>query len=145
MKIIRSSVCIILLYWLVSASATAQVTARRLTKKITDANAAANQVNQPAPTAVAPPQVIAPPARIVTNGVPEKTTEEKAAILQRTIEFQKKRAEAGAPSAQYDLGLRYLNGDGVERNPELAQKWLHSAATNGNMQAVKKLKELDKK
>lgn len=145
MKIIRSSVCIILLYWLVSASATAQVTARRLTKKITDANAAANQVNQPAPTAVAPPQVIAPPARIVTNVVPEKTTEEKAVILQRTIQFQKKRAEAGAPSAQYDLGLRYLNGDGVEKNPELAQKWLHSAANNGNMQAVKKLKELDKK
>ena len=78
----------------------------------------------------------------MTNVVPEKTKEQKDEMLRKTIEFQKKRAEAGAPSAQYDLGMRYLTGDGLEKDPKLARKWLYSSATNGNSQAVKKLKEL---
>lgn len=144
MKSIRLLVFLIAAFSLLSSSASAQVTARRVTKKITDANAAANQVNQPAPPAPVPVPVVAPP-KVLTNAVPEKTPEQKAKILQKTIEFQKQRAEAGAPTAQYDLGMRYLNGDGIEKNLELAQKWLHSAATNGNTQAVKKLEELNKK
>jgi TPR repeat protein len=129
-------------------NASAQITARRLTKRVTDANAA-NQANQSAPASPAPAQTIVPvPAsqpRILTNAVPEKTKEQKEEMLRKTIEFQKKRAETGAPTAQYDLGMRYLNGDGVEKNSELAEKWLRASATNGNSQAAKKLEELNKK
>ena len=149
MKTIRLLACAIFVSFLLISNAIAQTTARGLTKKITDANAAANQdlnrsLTEPPPAAPAPSKTIKPSPQAVTNVVPEKTAEQKVAILQKTIEFQKKRAEAGAPTAQYDLGIRYLNGDGVEKNPELAKKWLHSAATNGNTQAVKKLGELKK-
>jgi len=122
--------------------AIAQVTARRITRRITESNAVADKAAAPAPatvkTNVAPPQIL-------TNTVSEKTKEQKEEILQKTIAFQKKRAEEGAPTAQYDLGMRYLNGDGVEKNLELAQKWLQASAANGHTSAIKKLEELKKK
>jgi TPR repeat protein len=154
MKTICLSLCLVGIGCLVTFDSSAQITAHRLTKKITDANAAQNQslnraLNQPPATRPTPPSpsapVVAPPSpRAQTNIVSEKTEEQKRVILQKTIEFQMKRAEAGASTAQYDLGMRYLNGDGLEKNPELAQKWLNSAATNGNAQAIKKLKELSR-
>lgn len=152
MKITRCLSYIFLVGCAFTFDASGQVSARRITKRAVDANAAENRalnhalsapVQQPASTATPPSAPAAIPAPVVTNAVPEKTPEQKAQLLQKTIEFQKKRAAAGAPTAQYDLGMRYLNGDGLEKNPELAQKWLKAAATNGNSQAVKKLKELN--
>lgn len=145
MKTLRLIACIIPTSFLFASNVSAQITAKRLTKKITDANAAANQVNQQEPARTPPAPVAKPPQIIITNNTPEKTAEQKAKILQKTIEFQKKRAEEGAPTAQYDLGMRYLNGDGVEKDSELGQKWLSAAATNGNTQAIRKLEELKKK
>jgi TPR repeat protein len=91
----------------------------------------------------------APPTTQVitsTNQVtPQKTDEEKAELLKKTIEFQKRRAAEGSATSQYDLGLRYLNGDGLEKNPEEARKWLELSAKGGNNQAKAKLEELDKK
>lgn len=69
----------------------------------------------------------------------------KAQVARKTLEFQMKRAEAGAAHAQYDLGVRYLKGDGVEKNLDTARKWLAAAARNGNNQAVKKLEEMNPK
>jgi len=123
-------------------SATAQITARKATRRITAPNGATNKPAIPSPVAT---QATAPQSRVLTNAVPEKTKEQKEEILRKTIEFQKKRAEEGAPTAQYDLAMRYLNGDGVEKNLELAQKWLQASATNGNSQAAKRLEELKKK
>jgi len=40
------------------------------------------------------------------------------------------RAKAGNPQAQYDLGLCYLNGDGVLRNYLEAYKWVFSSGTS---------------
>ena len=61
-----------------------------------------------------------PPARPQTNTVDaeilKKQTDQKAETLKRTIEFQKKRAEQGSAVAQFDLGKRYLMGDGLEKN-----------------------------
>ncbi len=129
----------------------AHAQARRLTSRIVNPDNTLKQPPQPglqpAPPA-APATTVATPARpatVVTNVVPEKTKEQKAEMVRKTVEFQKKRAEAGAPTAQYDLAMRYLTGDGVEKDPKLGRKWLESAATNGNNQAVKKLSELDKK
>jgi TPR repeat protein len=74
---------------------------------------------------------------------PEKEKAEKAAAVKRTVEFQKKRAEAGSETAQYDLGMRYLNGDGVEQDLTLARKWLKASAEKGHKFAAKKLAELE--
>lgn len=39
------------------------------------------------------------------------------------------------PNAAYDLGLRLLRGDGVERNTYQALEWLRKAGDNGHVQA----------
>lgn len=39
------------------------------------------------------------------------------------------------PNAAYDLGLRLLRGDGVERNSYQAIEWLRKAGDNGHVQA----------
>ena len=124
--------------YFVAFQANAQYSPRQLSKKAIDANASENRalkksLNEPTPAAPSAPATVAPvapstPTRVATNSVPEKTAAQKAQMLQKTIEFQKKRAEGGAPTAQYDLGIRYLNGDGVEQNAELAQKWLQALA-----------------
>ena len=72
---------------------------------------------EPVPTtAVAPnppaitnqPVPVAPPVRV-------KTPAEIQEIERKTIEFQIARAHEGSASAQYDLGMRYLSGNGVDR------------------------------
>ena len=124
--------------------------ARKLTERVVNPDKTLRQPTQP----VAPAQnrqSIAPPPQQqqqplpAQNPLPEKTKEQKEELVRKTIEFQKKRAEAGAPTAQYDLGMRYLNGDGVEKDLDLAKKWLSAAATNGNSQAAKKLETLSEK
>ena len=45
---------------------------------------------------------------------------------------QTQAAEAGNPTDQYNLGIRYLKGIHVETNEELALKWIRAAATNTN-------------
>jgi len=90
--------------------------------------------------AVAPPPVIV----IAPQRPKEKTDAEKAEEQQRIIAFVKLRAEAGKAAFQYDLGLRYLKGDGVEPDLELARKWIGAAVKQGHEQARKKLEELEK-
>jgi hypothetical protein len=125
--------------------------ARQLTRRIVSPNNTLITPNVPNPSAPATrPAPTAPPVAPQTRPtniyvLPEKTQAQKDEILRKTIEFQKQRAAAGAPTAQYDLGMRYLNGDGVEKDPALAKKWLTAASTNGSSEAVKKLEELNKK
>src|SRR5919108_4384538 len=45
---------------------------------------------------------------------------------------QQKRAEEGYPTDQYNLGIRYLKGDGVEKDEQLALGWIRAATTNAN-------------
>ncbi len=128
----------------------AEAQARRLTERVVNSDNTPVRPAQPGtpapqrpnPTAVAP---VPRPLLVNTNVIPEKTKAQKDEMVRKTIAFQKKQAEAGAPTAQYDLGVRYLNGDGVEKDSELARKWLNASATNGNTQAAKKLLELEKK
>lgn len=67
---------------------------------------------------------------------------DKSELDRRVVAFQTKRAEEGSASAQYELGLRYIKGDGVEKNVSKAQRWLKAAAAGGNTQAVRKLAEM---
>jgi hypothetical protein len=41
-------------------------------------------------------------------------------------------AEAGSPAAQYNLGMFYNNGIGVEKNPSQAFHWFEKAANGGD-------------
>ena len=118
----------------------AQPTARQITKKIVPppTPAAPAEASKKTQTTPAPSTATKPSPPVVR----EKTKEEKEEILKKTIEFQKQRAASGSATAQYDLALRYLNGDGVEKNLETAQKWFGEAAKQGHSGAIKKLEEL---
>jgi len=43
---------------------------------------------------------------------------------------------------KFDLGLRFLKGDGVQDDPAEAASWLKAAAATGDQRAVQMLKEL---
>jgi len=47
----------------------------------------------------------------------------------------KHHAEQGNPDAQYELGLRYWDGIGIEQNREEADQWFRQAAEQGHEQA----------
>jgi TPR repeat protein len=57
------------------------------------------------------------------------------------IEFLKKRVAEGSISATYKLGLRYLEGDGVEIDKAEAIRLLKLAAERGDKKAAEKLQE----
>lgn len=97
-----------------------------------------NTTLPPGPVVAPPPAV---PAVTVTNS--PKALAEREAAKKRAIELQRKRAEGGSASAQYELGVRYLNGDGVEKNLAEARKWLTAAARQDHFWAKKKLAELE--
>jgi len=98
-----------------------------------------------APTRPVPVPSPTPPGQTVVPIAPadaEKAKAEKDAAVNRLIEFQKKRAEAGSATAQYDLGLRYLKGDGIEQNLVEARKWFQAAAKQEHPLAAKQLDEV---
>lgn len=74
-----------------------------------------------------------------TRNPPAQSSEETG---RKVLNNQKRLAEQGYPSAQYDLGLRYLTGNGVEKNLDLARQWLQKSAQNGNADASRKLSQL---
>ncbi len=113
------------------ANAATATDPRGLTRRI------APQITPPS-TAPAPPTAAPAPAPID----PEKAEAAKKDTEDKRLAYQKKKAEEGADYAQYDLGIRYLNGDGVEKNVETGKQWLEKAAKNGHSGAKKKLEEL---
>jgi len=48
-------------------------------------------------------------------------------------------AERGNVDAQFELGIRYLGGEGFEQNPEKAALWLQKAADQHNLAAMNAL------
>lgn len=66
----------------------------------------------------------------------EQTAEEK-----KKLQWQVERAEKGSDPAQFALGMRYLEGKGVEKDLKKARKWLEASAKQGNAEAKKALKE----
>ena len=48
----------------------------------------------------------------------------------------KKSAEGGDAKAQFDLGMKFLFGDGVEENPKTALEWVLKGAEGGNAAAM---------
>lgn len=67
---------------------------------------------------------------------------EKDETAKRLINHQLKSAEAGNRSSQYDVGLRYLKGDGLPQDRLAAIRWLTKAAEQGHQQAKEKLESI---
>lgn len=53
-------------------------------------------------------------------------------------------AEAGDAEAQYELGVMYLKGQGVDQDRDQALLWLKRASDGGNQQATSKLSRVQK-
>jgi len=142
------TVCLLAAAGMIATPDTLAQSARQLTRKIVPPPA-----NQPPARQTPPPSAARPPANVpspqpAAAPAPVDPAKEKAKqeeVLKKTIEFQKKRAAEGSPSAQYELGLRYLNGDGLEKNEAEGRKWIEQSAKNDHTQAKKKLEELDRK
>jgi len=115
------------------ANAASATDPRGLTKRI------APQIT-PQASAAKPAAPVAVPAPAPID--PVKAEAAKQETENKRLTYQKKKAEEGADYAQYDLGIRYLNGDGVEKNADTAKQWLDKAAKNGHSGAKKKLQEL---
>ncbi len=56
------------------------------------------------------------------------------------IEWLKFAAELGDANAQYQLGIKYYTGSGIERNKKQAYEWIAKAASKGNKEAKRSLK-----
>lgn len=54
-------------------------------------------------------------------------------LSQTDFEATKARAEAGEAKAQFELGINYYNGTGVEKSYQEAIKWIRFAAEQGNV------------
>jgi hypothetical protein len=56
-------------------------------------------------------------------------------VAAEDLEPLRKKAEAGDAAAQFSLGLRYGNGEGVPKDYAEAMKWLRKAAEQGDASA----------
>lgn len=117
--------------------------ARKLTERITGPGKPIPPRPSPAPRPVRPASpAVTPAPPLAAPKDPRKAAAEKDERLRKVIEFQKQRAEKGSPTSQYDLGMRYLTGDGLEPDLPLAKKWLGAAAKQGHKMAAKRLEEI---
>jgi hypothetical protein len=66
----------------------------------------------------------------------EEISQAKLQMRSRVVAYQHQQASNGFGSFQYEIGKRYLNGDGVPVDAELARHWLRSACTNGLSEAT---------
>ena len=64
--------------------------------------------------------------------------------LARAAVFYELAANTGLAAAQYNLGVMYTQGAGVDASDELARSWFEKAAAQGNELAIQNL-ELMKK
>jgi len=79
------------------------------------------------------------------NGTPQTSQTQPRApeVEDSLLKFQRQKAMSGMPISQYDWGMRYLRGDGVEQDEEQARNWLKMAANQGESRAKMELDRLD--
>lgn len=71
----------------------------------------------------------------------EQKQMELSAEEKKKLQWQMDRAEKGSDPAQFALGMRYLEGKGVDKDLKKARKWLTESAKQGNAEAKKALAE----
>jgi Sel1 repeat len=74
---------------------------------------------------------------------PEAEAKRKAELAARTLTWHREQAEQGSAYGQYQMGMHYLNGDGVPKDLQRARDWFLKSAKQGNDDAYQKLKNLD--
>lgn len=144
--------------------------AAQKTNAVANANGAGVSANTPAnapnpaisytpnavPYLVRPPQISANatnvPSRISAAKKAEPETPKSPPIYEASgppfndrdplLAYQQEQADKGNPESQYAIGMRYLNGTGLEQSDQLARQWLEKASANGNLRAREKLREL---
>ncbi|MHC1762906.1 MAG: tetratricopeptide repeat protein [Verrucomicrobiia bacterium] len=62
----------------------------------------------------------------------------------RVVEFQKKRAAEGSVEAAFELGKRYLEGRGVDKDADQARRYLQQAAAGDHKEAKALLASMPK-
>lgn len=68
--------------------------------------------------------------------------EHRVSRLREIVASRGEEAARGDAFAQYDLAMRYLNGDGVKKNCAIAILWLRAAAARNSLQAKEMLETL---
>jgi hypothetical protein len=83
--------------------------------------------------------------------VPKQTAEQRKIKAGRerlnhnALLWQLERAQGGSATAMRSIGMRYLTGDGLEKNEIKAREWLKKGADGGDSAAIKELARLDAK
>jgi hypothetical protein len=67
---------------------------------------------------------------------PEEKKTMKAAIDAKVIAFQEQQASNGMAYSQFDLGIRYFKGNGVESNKSTALQWIRKSAEQDYAPAI---------
>lgn len=83
-----------------------------------------------------------PPQRKLTPEEQKIQAQRKAEAKLREFQYIQTQASNGVASAQRELGLAYLKGDGVESNRFLGINWLGKAAVQGDSQAHDALEKI---
>lgn len=78
-------------------------------------------------------------------GVAEAARAKQYAADAKVTAAYQRRAEAGDAEAQYEVGLRCLDGKGIEKSVAKAREWLQKAASQSHSKAKAKLAELAEK
>lgn len=76
------------------------------------------------------------------RAVPERAPADEKE--QKVFAFHLKRAEGGSASSQYEVGSRYVEGKGVEKNRTEAIKWLEKSLKQRNRKAAGMLDRANK-
>ena|SRR6266404_8637486 len=97
----------------------------------------------PTPPTPIPSASTSPPPHLTPAPALQGPDFDKAEVQKRIVAFQKQRAREGSDSAQFQLAMRYLKGEGVEKDSARARQWLALSAGQGNAEARRKLAELD--
>lgn len=89
------------------------------------------------------------PAMLAANASPEQNYKQaekfqKSEKNEEAFEYYLKAADQGDALAQYNLGICYDNGYGVEKDLSEAVIWLRKAADQGNAQAQNALRKLSR-
>lgn len=72
-----------------------------------------------------------------------KADEEKREEERKEFKARMERAETGSKTAQYDVGMKYLTGVGVEPDRAKAREWLEKSSAQNHPPAFNGLGELD--
>jgi hypothetical protein len=92
-------------------------------------------------TPTQPGTAVAPVAAAPVD--PEVEAARKATNSAKALAWQKEQAEAGSAYGQFQMGMHYMNGDGVSKDLGIARGWFLKSARQGNDDAYEKLKNLD--